>query len=260
MSEIQKESYEYEKVWEKLSKSWINIRSAIISTLWKVLHIVISNSNKSLEETSKKYLEKTWIKTYVDKESFYQLENFKQSDRWVIITTHKSWVFSDYLPIFAKLWDEILKKSIFYTWEYNLNMNKREFPDYEFRATSSQNIKSTKAIIEKLYQDIKNIKNNWGYIFIIPSLANIEENWEFKWIFKRIVKELPEYFPVLNSNVEHDWQWSYSEIWKGLIWLWKDKLTKINFANSSINRFKEKNWKEMRDYYNTLFKQKNLVK
>ena len=256
MQESQSESFE--KVWEKLSKLWFNTRSAIVSTIWKAMHLIISKWNKSLEETSNKYLENIWVESYINHKSRNELDEFKWNEKWLIISSHKSGNFADYLPIFAKLWDDILKKTIFYTWKYNLEMNRREFPDYNFQPATSGNITDSKKILENLEINIKKIENEWWYIFIMPSWANIDNNWEFKGIFKRIMNWLWDEFPILANNIEHNWNWTYPEIWKSLIWLWdSNKKTKIDFKNATSSDFKDKNGEEMREFYNLLFEEKN---
>ena len=253
--------------------SWITneqikhtIRKTIINTWWKILHSLIWWW-KSLEETAKQYIKKLWIEIKIDDDSKNNLNEFKNSDKWLIISNHESWVFSDYLPIFAELWDEILKKSIFYTWAYNLEMNKKEFPDYNFRAATLTKREDVRELKENIKNDIAKIKEEWWYIFLIPSWENTEYWWEFKGIFQKMIKSLDHDFPILASKIEHqNWKWSYSEIWKyilknfsnkiaNIIWE-SDKLDTLSFKLVKSWLFKWENWDTMKRLYLELFKNK----
>lgn len=239
-----------------ISKIPINLRSSIISVAWKAFHILLSWSDESLEKTSKWYLNKTNTSVDIDIESITSILDFKNLWKWIIISNHVSWVFSDYLPLFSILWDEILKKCIFYTWAYNLSMNKREFPEYEFRAATLKTRNDVFGLEKYLNEDIQKVNNEWWYIFIIPSW-NSTSNWtDFKAIFQRLIKWSSDNLPILVNHVEHDWDIWYKEIatklFTGLDWV----TTRINSQISYAWEWKNLKWKEMREKYN-LMKNKN---
>ncbi len=241
MSEVlkTKESKNFLKEFLKSSK----VRSTMINIFWKVFHEIISKWNSSLEETSKAYLERNNINLKIKWEN--ELEKFKKGDRWLIIATHSSWNFADYLPIFAELWDEILKKSVFYTGAYNKKMNEVEFPDYTFRAATLEKKEDVKKLIKNIENDIEKVSREWWYIFIIPAWESTEQKAEFKSIFKRFVDKLDDNISVLTSRVIHEWNPNYINI---LRWKWFE--TELVFKNMKVSNFKWRNWKEMREVYN----------
>lgn len=232
-------------------------RSLLISTLWKTLHILFSWWNKNLKDTSEGYLNKTWTKVEIDDESKNAINEFWKLGKWIIISEHKSWVFSDYLPLFSELPDDILKKSIFYTWSYNLSMNKREFPGYEFRPATLKNKKDKHEIDnlkKQIEEDIKKVKEKWWYIFIIPSWANTNKNAEFQAIFQRFIKLSDNDLPILENHITHSSSKWYKEIWKSIItknwWITKISSTLWKASDWIDENWKVMNWRQMREKYN----------
>lgn len=228
------------------------IKTKVITIGWKILHILLANWEQKLEAVSNTYLEKTWTKLVIDKQAEEEIEKLREYEKWIIILNHSSSIFSDYLPLFAILKEPILKKILIYTWSYNLEMNKKEFLNYEFR---SWTIKERRDIIElkkQIKEDVENIENNGWYIFIIPSWSNINIDADFWGIFLKMIKWINPETPVLVNHVEHEWDKQYLQIAKNLItkkW-WESRIkTKLTFARD----WKWKTWKESRRFYNSIF-------
>lgn len=231
-----------------------DLRSAVISIAWKVFHVLFSWWDKSLEKTSKGYMKKTHTTINVDDNSTRTIEELKESWKGIIISNHKSGVFSDYLPLFATLWDDVLNKSIFYTGSYNLTMNQREFPEYEFRPATLRTREDVIKLKDQIKNDVEKINSNWWYIFIIPSWANTSEDAEFQAIFQRMIKQAADDLPVLVSHIEHDSSRWYKQIAESMM-KWVKSETTITSKLQSAKDWKNDNWKamkwdEMRAKYN----------
>lgn len=224
-----------------------NIRSTVISISWKVFHIILSWWDKSLEKTSKLYVEKTNTNISIDNCSNKAIENLKRLWKWIIISNHKSGNFSDYLPLFATLGDDILKKSIFYTGAYNLAMNKREFPEYEFRAATLKNRKDIIRLMKQIKNDIEKINDIWWYIFIIPSWEGTSDDTEFKAIFQKMIKWSDDNMPVLANYVKHNYSRWYKQIAESII-RWINSNITISSQLQSVKNWKDSNWKAMKWY------------
>ena len=82
----------------------------------------------------------------------------------IIMSNHESWTFSDYLPLLAALWDGILKKTIFYTGSYNLSMNRKESPEYEFRSAALRTKNDVAILADQVTKDIKKMTEEWWNI------------------------------------------------------------------------------------------------
>lgn len=224
------------------------LRSNIISIAWKLFHNLFGNK-PSLEETAKKYSKKTGTKFILSDQSKDKIDKFKRYGKGIIISNHPSGVFSDYLPVFASLGDEILKKSIFYTGSWNLKMNQTEFPDCTFR--SANNLWKTGLI--QLQEDIKKVNEKGGFLFIIPSWADTSENRTFKGIFKRIITNSENNLPVLSCKVKHNWKKGYLQLAKSLFTK-KGGISTVNIEDKTIKDWKDKEGKplspkEMRAVY-----------
>lgn len=238
----------------KPSKLPLKIKWVIISIWWKVFHILFSMWDKSIENTAKWYLDITWTNLNIDQESISNIEYIKNKWCWIIISNHIDFTFADYLWLFSAFWKEILDKVIYYTWVYNLNMNKREFPNNEFRQATKINIES----LLLLKNDIKEI-NSWNwYIFIIPSWDDETKNAKFKWIFKKIIELSEDDLPILVNYIEHFDESgkinkkSYINIILSLLnknW-WITNVTSKLFTASD---FKLLSWAQMRTKYNQMF-------
>lgn len=235
-------------------------RKAMISTTWAILHILFSWWDPSLDWTANKYLMSTWIKTIIDEESRNNISKFHELWKWIIISEHKSFNFSDYLPIFAELWDKILEKCVFYTWDWNLAMNQREFSNYQFRsATLKENsTKEDKDNLKKQVQkDIEKVKREWWYIFIIPSWDDSKELSNFKSLFREMIKNSDDDLSVLVNHIQHktqDWEninvW-YKDIWKSMLTkkLWEFE---ISSQMTKASQWKDKKWNESREFYESI--------
>ena len=97
------------------------------------------------------------------------IEELKKQGRWIIIGNHHSSKFPDYLPMFWYLWDDILEKTLFFTGPYNLEMNRREFPGYEFVAAVESGREEMHELMETVKLKLKKMKDQWGYIFLLPA-------------------------------------------------------------------------------------------
>lgn len=178
------------------------MRKTIISTAWKVFHILLQGNNnlyKTAQNFSKNY------NVEIDEVSKQSIQELQKNQKWVIISNHQNMNFSDYLPLFEQLWEDILEKTVFYTWEWNLNMNESLFENNDFRQATFRNITDWKNIVNQLQVDLEKIENQWWYIFIIPTGASREE--KFQWLFKRIV-EHKQNLPLLHSKVK-----SHQDLW-----------------------------------------------
>jgi len=234
------------------------LRSSIISVVWRVLHILLKMNN-NLSTTSSNYLELAKIWGGIDQKSMQNIEEFSQEEKGIIISNHESWVFSDYLPLFAKLWEEIMKKSIFYTWAYNLSMNKREFPDYQFRSATLTKREDVIILKQQIVEDINNIKKNGGFIFIMPSWASTDSNAEFQSIFRRMVELIDGDTKILVNQVHHNsdlwYWWMIKSILTNSMRIQVEELkTTIKSEISSSEEWKWLNGQEMRNRYNSMFK------
>lgn len=238
--QIEKDEYSADKAREKK-----------IVVAGKLFHLLFSGWNKSLEKTALWYIKKTGTKLVIDDNSKLAINNLELEGKWIIIATHISGVFSDYLPLYAVLWDTILKKSIFYTWSHSIAMNKREFPDYQFRWATPRSLKETKEMMKQLKLDIDKINQEWWYLFIIPSGANTSDDAEFQWIFKKMIANSNDDLPVLVNHLVHTTDRWYKNIAKSLIFknAWDCNITsQITYALD----WKGLNWKESREKYNSL--------
>ncbi len=224
------------------------LRSNIISIAWKLFHNLFGNK-PSLEETAKKYFKKTGTKLTLSSQSKDKIDELKKQGKGIIISNHPSGVFSDYLPVFASLGDEILKKSIFYTGSWNLKMNQTEFPDYTFRAANNLG----RIGLTQLQEDIKKVNEEGGFLFIIPSWADTSENRTFKGIFKRIITNSENNLPVLSCKVRHNWKKWYLQLAKSLFTK-KGGISTVDTENKAIKDWKDEDGKplspkEMRAIY-----------
>ncbi len=232
-----------------------NLKSGIYSVAWKVFHVLFSWGDTSLENTSKKYLQKAHINLVISEESLNAIGQFKQWWRGIIMSSHPTWYFSDYLPLFATLGDQILKKAIFYTGAYNLSMNKREFPEYTFRAATLIVKEDAMNLKQQLAIDIEKINSDDGYIFIIPSWETVGEDVPFKGISRRIIQWSQDNLPVLVNHIHHKSPISRKDIARFML-TGKWETTTISSQLTTIQDRKE--WgkvltgKEMREKYKQL--------
>lgn len=234
-------------------------RRALISVLWKWLHLVFWIW-WNLYDTSRSFLKMTWTKVNISDESKKSIEGLKESWKWIIILTHKSWIFSSYLPLFAELWPEILERSIFYTWHYNLAMNQREFPWLEFRASTIPEWADSEYVSKlklQIQDDISRIQENWWYIFIMPSWESTSDEERFKAIFKRLISWIEDWknIPVLANKVNFKLPFWYKQVLNSLL---SRKWQEVDLSSvlTSSDDWKWKNWNEARDFYNWLFQKK----
>lgn len=250
----------------------------------KIAHFMFWKFSSSLEDVSIDFLKNTnTLCEYNDNISPIEISDFIKWWKWLIISNHSSITFADYLPLFARLWDEVLKKCVFFNWYKVIKANSKEFKDYVLRATNSvksynkspewkQDINSinpnfswTKKILETIDLDISRITSNeWWYVFLIPMWE--WDEWNFKWIFKRFIKWLPSDFPVLVANTYHENPRSYWEIMKNyflskvntIIWD-TDYLNKttITARNATAWEFKWLDWEEQKQKYYEILWVKN---
>ncbi len=232
-------------------------KSAIISTAGKIFHLLLAWGDKSMEKTSLWYLKKTNTHIEITEASKLAIQAFKEWGKWIILTAHKSGTFSDYLPLFAEIWDEILKKSIFYTWAFNLSMNKREFPEYTFKSATLTKREDAIILKQQIQEDIQKVSTEWWFIFIAPSWVDVEENSHFKGLFKRFVSWLDDNFPILVSHVTYDTDRWYKEVALSLL-RWKWSTVNVSAQLWSVwdrkNDWKPLSWEEMREKYNKMNK------
>ena len=241
------------------------VRSAIISFIGGFLHSGLSWRDENLEATAQGYLDKTNTTINSSEKTNNAINALKEKWKWIIIANHESWVFSDYLPLFSLLTEEILKNCIFYTASHNLAMNKREFPDYEFRPA-----KAAKLSIKNLENDIRKIEKDWWYIFLIPAWENTDDDAPFLWIFKKIIENSTDELPILASRVSHKHSMGYMQIWQAIlqniIHSLQDKMSKneetkqtnqknlwtttISAQLTSSEEWKKLDWTWMRSFYN----------
>lgn len=232
-------------------------RSWVISVLWKVLHLTFWWS-KNLAETSRKFLTMTWTKVNIDKESQEAIDKFIQGYGWISILPHKEWIFTDYLPLFSQLWDDVLKKCVFYTAPHNLEMNQREFPNLTFRSTAP-----TKSLIKNIKEDMEKVKNEGWYIFIIPSWDTNDNNASFKGIFNRMLDLWDDSLNILSSNVSYNSPFGYKEVWKSFFrnrFTWANS-NEVNISSilTTASEWKWKTWQEQRTFHNSIHSE-NLKK
>lgn len=235
----------------EIDKKSLEVRSQIILFWAKVFSILYwKNENTSLTEFSKSYINKTWTNIVISNDSQKELQEFLNLDRGVILLDHSQFSnFSDYLPLFSLLWEEVLSKCIFYTWSWNVSMNKKFFPNYTFRWANP--IGKTEAIdlLESIKNDIDKINNQGGFIFLVPSWPSNNSDIEFKWIANRILNWLDDNIKSLSVKVD---KWiDYKTMFiNSFIWnIWDINLsTKI----TEISNWKWLSNDEMRAYQNDL--------
>ncbi len=234
-----------ESLTRKNKKLWLSMRKTIISTAWKVFHILLQWKN-NLYQTSENFSKNYQIN--IDDMSKKSIEELKDQKKWVIISNHQNMNFSDYLPLFKQLGEEILAKTTFYTAEWNLDMNNSIFKDNTFRQATFKNISDWKDIIQQLSDDIQKIESDWGYIFIIPAWASREE--KFQWIFKRIIQKETD-LPLLYSKVETMQNLWYKQIVQDM---YTESSWEINIHTRLWNTsdLTEMSWEEMFTYYHQL--------
>lgn len=253
------------EMWEKMGK-WFDwnkvshsLRSAIISTTGKILHLYFSWWDKSLENTAKWYIKKTQTQINIDNASKEAIQKFITWWKWIIISNHQSGNFSDYLPLFSIFWDKVLKNGPCYTGIYNFNMNKREFPEYTFRPATMRTIQDGKDIINYIDNDTKYLKNTWWFLFELPSWAETSEEAEFQGIFRRIITKSDEKLPILVNKISYKEPMGYKDVLLSLLGKKKPIVTiktKLELVKDWKDiSWKAMSWKEMRERYNNLFKQ-----
>lgn len=231
-------------------------RELKIQFFWKIFHALywVNFGNlftKSLEEVSKLFIQRAWLELLPVWDTLVSIDKFKQNWKWIILLDHTQFAnFSDYLPLFALLEDDILKKCVFYTWSYNLKMNQEEFPDYKFRWAIPIDKKDVKRLTSEINEDIERINKEWWYIFVIPSWAWNTKHWDFRAIAKRFIDWLWDNSMVLASKVSRGF--SYKNIAKSSI-VWKLWKVEINWITSSISDWKWKTGQEMRENYESMF-------
>lgn len=248
--------------WNILSWKWFSLitednRSSVISVLWRWLHLVFWQL-WNLYKTSNSFLSMTNTTVEIDDSSKVEIEKLRKDGKGIIISNHSSWIFTDYLPLFAQLWEEVLNKCIFYTWDYNLEMNKREFPNLSFRSATIPNwanIEYVKSMKEQLEKDVESIIKEWWYIFMIASWANNDENAKFLSLFTRVIKLLEktnENVQVLANKVTHSWNFWYKQVLSSLLKRERQSVS-LKSKLTNVSDWTGKNWVESRDYYNSLF-------
>ncbi len=247
MIKIQSSPSLKQKVSTENKKLWLLMRKTIISTAWKVFHILLhwkNNLFQTAENFSKNY------NINIDDLSKKSIEVLRDQRKWVIISNHQNMNFSDYLPLFEQLGEEILEKTIFYTAEWNLDMNNSIFKNNEFRQATFKNISDWKNIIYELQNDLERIQNEWGYIFIIPTWASKEE--KFQWIFRRIVQKDTD-LPLLYSKVETEQNLWYKKIIQDM---YSKDTSQINITTRfwKTSDLQQISWEEMFTYYDELIK------
>ena len=228
------------------------LRSWIISVAGKVFHVLLSWWDQSLAETGRWYIDKTQTIIDINTDSSIAIQDYKKWSRWITISNHVSWVFSDYLPLFTLLWDECLERN--YTWAYNQAMNQREFPNYIFRSATL--VTWTKQEVSQLHsyitQDMQCI-NNWWTAFIIPSWANTEHNASFGSIYKRMIDLSEPDLPILANKVHHSIDMWYRNIAKSMLLKNLQPTITIESRLTTAKDWKSIQKSEMKKYYNSLF-------
>lgn len=232
-----------------------DMRSAAISVAGKVFHLLLSWGHASLAETAHRYIQKTHTAIHLDARSDQAIQDLKNLWKGIIIWNHQSGVFSDYLPLFAMLWDEILKKTIFYTGAYSVAMNQREFPAYTFRPATLRTRKDVLQLKTHIEDDMQKIDNTGWYIFIIPSWSNTSEDAEFQAVFQRMITHASDRLPILVSYVTHNTMRWYAQIVESVIRGTTSEaqiVAKLQVAKDwKDHNGKAIKWDEMRKKYHT---------
>jgi hypothetical protein len=256
---------QFSRLPELLSLKNPKIRALLISIAWRVFHhlygkrhatwvnFLLSPRDMRLAVTAKNFLISSCIQVNKWDNVTIDIEKLKNAWKGFIIWTHATWIFIDYLPLFTQLGDDVLKKCIFYTGEYNLTMNQREFPDYQFRAVPEwRQTWLAKWFRERLKEDIQKVKENGWYIFLMPAGGGRDYGQDFKAIFSRLIAGLDDDFPALSfhAKIGDDGLWSY-------VWLLKQRLLLPEIQTISLQtRFNHvQDWKYVdgRRYYDALF-------
>lgn len=236
------------------------LRSLAIQVGGAVFHILLWNQ-ASLETTWRLYMGEKWKDGSYPDISFNPMKLstdiwiLEERWRWIIIMNHDSWIFPDYLPIFGLVSDDILTKTTFYTWPYNLAMNRARFPWYHFESTvENDNFKDKKTLLEKVKTTTANLSAEWGYIFLMPAGAGKDDGGKpFQAIFSHIIKGLNGDTPVLAIHVEHKGEVSYGSVLRKHF---RQRSFKTNIASEMtyVKDWPQTSWPEQRRYYNQLFK------
>lgn len=205
----------------------------------KWLKLFLWNSKK-LSDISSNFIKYMVLELLVWNNVTEDINNLKQSWKWVIVLNHNLVNFLDYLWIFSLLWEDILQNSVIYNWFKVINANRQVFSDYVFRDTiaswnwykeddfyeQNTDIEWTKDLLHILNADIQRVNSKWWYIIIIPNWEN--PDWEFGGIFKRIIKKSNNDLNVLAFNSKILWdKLDYSDILKRLL-LWRVKIETDN--------------------------------
>ena len=199
------------------------------------------------------------LKLDLDENSKNEITKFIES-WWVIISHHWNWNFSDYLPIFYILWDDALKKCIFYTAPHNLKMNKSLFPNYEFlwlkwwkklKYTLNKNARNINDILDENTNDTQ--KNDKKFLFMFPSWWNPDEK-KFKWAFRVTIEQLNQNINILCLSVDYPENMSYKNICSRLLHHEDIINVHITAKVAKCNEFKWMNWNNMRTVYEKYIK------
>lgn len=230
----------------KYIESYYPKKDALYSRLRvKIAHLLYWMNSQSFSELSKNFTKYCKIdKQYRDNESKLAFEEFKKNESWLIIWNHSSVTFSDYLVYFEDLWDETISKTAFYNWYKVIDWNRNEFPNIVLRNTNSVTsyknnpdwkldldkpiwwFSWTKEIYKQVIDDAEMLNNEENFVFLLPMWY--WDDWNFLWIFKKIIKNLNDDVKILLVNTEHS-----KQIW------WIDML-----KTSFLSRIEEIIWHE----------------
>lgn len=246
------------------------VRSKIIE-VWGAVFAVLYGSTKKLWVTGVRYMKngaKRWPirDVSVIDESWLQaqIHKLKEAGRGVIILNHHCSKFPDYLPAFWYLGDDILRQTLFFTGPYNLEMNRKQFPWYQFEPAVEGGRNEMHGLLEVLKMKLKAIHQEWGYIFLIPAWPweDYGNNKPFQALFGQILRWLshesapegsaPE-IPIMAFHIEHSEPISYGKILLKRFGLFRYNTT-LEWKLTRLSEWPDRGWVKQRAFYNQLFK------
>lgn len=246
------------------------IWSKIIEVWWRVFALVYG-SEKKLGKLGVRYMrngQKRWpIQGIVISDQIRlqeDIKRLKQAWKWVIIWNHHSSKFPDYLPVFWCVWDDILQKTLFFTGPYNLEMNRKLFPDYQFEPAVERGKNEMHKLNLVLKGKLQEMKDKWGYIFLLPAWPGVDSGDKpFQALFGQILRGLAweggidwssgSETPVMTFHVEHSEPLSYGKIVLKRLG-YADYRSSVQGVLTQAADWPERWWAEQRVFYNRLFK------
>lgn len=236
------------------------IRPVLIQVWWAVFHTLLGGDPK-LWITGVRYMRKKqrrWENVRVEKRDPEKLAQhiaaLKEHGKWIIIMNHHSGNFADYLPVFGFLGDDILEETTFFTGGYNLPMNTKEFPQYQFQRWDPLGWVEAKDFLKKIWWITVEKERDGGYIFLIPAWAGRDDGTKpFGAAFHHIIRDLSWDTPILAFHVEHDQEVGYGKILLSRLGL-GSYTSRIQSALSTVSDWRSIPKEHRREYYNSLFK------